>query len=194
MQALVIRHWLRRHEVPPLPESRLTEFLRQLADASASGQVEVAWDDWRMKRYRETIWLQRKGSPPRCIEWPWNSGSQLNLGDELGRLLLDGGSAGPPPNWRVGPRSGGERIRARPGGPGRSLKQLFQECGIPPWMRASIPVLYWEDEAVALGDWVIAPRLQRWLAANGLRYRWRPAHPLLIKLQSDCHDFTVDPR
>ncbi len=31
MQTLIVRQWLRRHEVPALPESRLKEFLDQLA-------------------------------------------------------------------------------------------------------------------------------------------------------------------
>jgi hypothetical protein len=49
-----------------------------------------------------------------------------------------------------------------------------------------VPVLEWDGEPVALGDWVIAPRLQDWLAARGLAYRWEPADPVLDRIRQDC--------
>ncbi|KVE27300.1 tRNA(Ile)-lysidine synthase [Burkholderia singularis] len=41
-------------------------------------------------------------------------------------------------------RTGGERMRALPGGPGRTLKNLFQERGVPAWQR-DVPLLYVGD-------------------------------------------------
>ncbi|ARL96933.1 tRNA lysidine(34) synthetase TilS [Burkholderia pseudomallei] len=38
-------------------------------------------------------------------------------------------------------RAGGERMRTRQGGPGRTLKNLFQERGVPAWQR-DVPLLY----------------------------------------------------
>jgi tRNA(Ile)-lysidine synthase len=44
-------------------------------------------------------------------------------------------------------RSGGERMRtsAAPGSPSRTLKNLFQERGIPAWKR-DVPLLYVGDD------------------------------------------------
>jgi tRNA(Ile)-lysidine synthase len=44
-------------------------------------------------------------------------------------------------------RSGGERMRTSdaPGAPSRTLKNLFQERGIPAWKR-EVPLLYIGDE------------------------------------------------
>jgi tRNA(Ile)-lysidine synthase len=39
-------------------------------------------------------------------------------------------------------RTGGERLKTRPGGPHRSLKNLFQEHGVPAWLRQCLPILW----------------------------------------------------
>jgi tRNA(Ile)-lysidine synthetase-like protein len=72
-----------------------------------------------------------------------------------------------------------------PNGPSHKIKQFFRSAFIPPWLRDGIPVLEWEGEPVALGDWVIAFRLKAWLAENGLEYRWHPANPVLKRLRAD---------
>jgi tRNA(Ile)-lysidine synthase len=194
LQSLVVRQWLRRQEIPNLPETRLGELLRQLSSSADSSQVEVTWGKWRLKRFRDAIWLQRQGSPPACSARKWGNNRCLNLGHELGYLEIEGADVVVPPGWRVDSRIEGERMRIRQEGPRRKLKHLFQESGIPPWLRACIPVLYWDNEAVALGDWLISPRLHSWLRHHGAHYRWHPDHLLLSKLQSDCHEFAVDPR
>ena len=54
---------------------------------------------------------------------------------------------------RVKLRSGGERLQLDARRPRRTLKNLFQEAGVPPWERERLPLLYRGDELV----W--APRL-----------------------------------
>ncbi|MDD1642753.1 MAG: tRNA lysidine(34) synthetase TilS, partial [Methylococcaceae bacterium] len=54
-------------------------------------------------------------------------------------------------------RRGGEKIRL-PGRQGHhALKKLFQEAGIPPWERETIPLVYLDDKLAAVGDlWISA--------------------------------------
>ncbi|MGC3030112.1 tRNA lysidine(34) synthetase TilS, partial [Burkholderia sp. DN3021] len=44
-------------------------------------------------------------------------------------------------------RAGGERMRTSPGGPGRTLKNLFQERGVPAWQR-DVPLLFAGDRLI----------------------------------------------
>ena len=111
---------------------------------------------------------------------------KLELGAETGWLRLAGETTAIPSSWKVRAREAGDRIRTVPGGPSYKLKQLFQSALIPPWLRSGIPVLEWDGEPVALGDWVIGHRLQGWLLENGLTYQWRPADPVLNRIRSDC--------
>src|SRR5437016_4461691 len=49
---------------------------------------------------------------------------------------------------RVKLRGGGERLQLDARRPRRTLKNLFQEAGVPPWERERLPLLYSGDELV----------------------------------------------
>lgn len=186
MQTLIVRQWLRRHEVPALPEARLREFLNQLAGAQLTSKAEVQWEGWMIKRYQRDLWLHRRKPFLACPEVEWSSGMVLNLGADCGTLGLGGKKTQIPKGWIVRARRGGDRLRLLPNGPNHRLKQLFQSVFVPPWLRAGVPVLEWDGEPVALGDWVIGYRLKAWLFEHELEYEWRPGSPVLARIRADC--------
>ncbi|MEJ2322998.1 MAG: tRNA lysidine(34) synthetase TilS, partial [Gammaproteobacteria bacterium] len=106
--------------------------------------------------------------------------------ESAGRLQLHGEPTTIPPGWAVRPRQAGDRIRPRSDGSSQKLKHFFQVAAVPPWLRPGIPVLEWDGEAVALGDWVLGHRLREWLQENELEYTWEPIDPVLARLRSDC--------
>src|SRR5262249_8524692 len=63
-------------------------------------------------------------------------------------------------------RSGGEKLQMEPQRPRRTLKNLFQEAGIPPWERSRLPRLFAGADLV-------------WVAGLGVdaRYRARSGAP-----------------
>ena len=72
------------------------------------------------------------------------------------------------------PRRGRERLRLTPDGPGRTLKNLFQERGVPAWQRAGLPVALLDDQVL----WVAGIGFDaRAAVRDGVRYelRWEPA-------------------
>ncbi|NNK31699.1 MAG: tRNA lysidine(34) synthetase TilS [Xanthomonadales bacterium] len=186
MQALILRQWLRRHEVPVLPEARLKEFLAQLSSGQIASKAEVKWEDWMIKHYQLDLWLHRRKPFKACPETPWREGMEVELGPDLGRLRLVGEPTALPSDWVVRSRKAGDRIRTLPAGPSRKIKQFYQTASIPPWLRSGIPVLEWDGEPVALGDWVFGFRLKMWLVEHGLAYVWQPNDPVLARLRSDC--------
>ena len=110
-------------------------------------------------------------------------------GSELDRLVLPGNgilmvhaSEGhgirrehwQPGSIRVEYRQGGERLRLPDRDGSHALKKLFQEAGIPPWLRNRWPLVFLGDRLAWAGaDWYAAE-----FAANGLtesvRLQWRP--------------------
>ena len=66
-------------------------------------------------------------------------------------------------------RSGGERLQPDARRPRRTLKNLFQEAGVPPWERERLPLLYRGDELVwapGLGvdaRYLAAPKRAGWV-------------------------------
>jgi tRNA(Ile)-lysidine synthase len=183
MQTLVVRQWLKLQEIPPPPEVRLLEFLDQLAAATFDSSAEICWRDWQIKHYRHDLWLQDLSTELTCLQKEWISGMSLDLESGLGRLQLHGQALKIPAGWQVDCRRAGARIRLNDLAPRRTLKHCFRASSVPPWLRSAIPVLYWEGEPVAVGDWLVADRLKKWLQSNGVTYAWHPMHPLLLDIQ-----------
>lgn len=185
IQPLIVRQWLRRHEIPVLPELRLREFLDQLASSLEPSEAEVQWGDWMIKRYQQDLWLHRRKPFLACPAVEWSSGMELDVGPESGRLRLVGDPAPIPASWKVRARQAGDRIRLVENGPSQKIKHFFQLTSIPTWLRPGIPILEWDGEAVALGDWVLGHRLQEWLIKNGLDYQWEPNDNVLARLHAE---------
>jgi tRNA(Ile)-lysidine synthase len=112
---------------------------REAADETALAAREIselAWQGesiWRLPQWRGTFVfaLEEQGT----AEAGSDANATLPL-DVLRRAVLSARS-----------RSGGERMRTSdaPGAPTRTLKNLFQERGIPAWKR-DVPLLYIGDE------------------------------------------------
>ncbi|MEJ2383433.1 MAG: tRNA lysidine(34) synthetase TilS [Xanthomonadales bacterium] len=186
VRSLILREWLRRNELPALPETRINEFLQQLAGAGSARHAEVRWGDWMIKRYRDDLWLHPCLPELACAASQWQNAGRVTLGAASGTLSLTDQSISPPGGWTVGPRRVGARFRQTVDGPSRTLKHCFQACGVPPWLRPAVPVLYWDDEPVALGDGLVSDRLRRWLDAHEVALSWRPNEPVLERIREHC--------
>ncbi len=191
-QVLLIRHWVRERGVVPPPERRLDEFLNQLAQtAPEDSAVELCWDGWMLRRDRQRLWLHPERFPNRCPSLTWSGSGTLNLGTGFGTLSAPVDNSRPH-NLIVGPRKPCRGMVLHQNGPHRSLKDLMRETGIPPWLRDAVPVLYDDDEVLAIGDWMLSARFLERLPADSGSYRWSPSDGLLRKLQSDCQAHTID--
>ena len=67
-------------------------------------------------------------------------------------------------------RSGGERLQPDPRRPRRTLKNLFQEAGVPPWQRERLPLLYSGTELV----WAPGLGIDRRYQSVGNQPGWVP--------------------
>jgi len=185
LQATLIRHWLRDQDIVSPPRQRLQEFLTQINTAvRADNRPEIQWADWLIKRHGRLLWLHRAAYPNLCPERRWVSGSCIDLGADFGQICVSGKAKTLPDGWVIGPRKKEARMILHPGGPRRKLKEIMRQCGLPPWLRTALPVLYWHGEVAAFGDWLFNAEFRSWLSANSAVYTWRPIHPLLRKLQS----------
>jgi len=185
LQALLLRQWLRDQDIVSPPRSRLQEFLVQLNYSTRKGaRPELRWAQWQIKRHGNMLWVHEYPFAAVCPNRTWTAGMELSLGPDFGTLSLSGNTTIIPEGWTVGPLKKAAGLRLHEGGPRHRLKELLREQGVPTWLRAAIPVLYWQGEAAAVGNWLFSDELQRWLLQNRVTYMWRPDHPLLCKLQS----------
>ncbi|MEO1767532.1 tRNA lysidine(34) synthetase TilS [Thiobacter aerophilum] len=143
----------------PMPDAaRLHEMWRQLLSAAADARIEIPWGDFVLRRYRGQAWVENRRPLP-SQEWrqAWHGESRLKL-PELGCVLECERTLGAGLSSRMVEnhalelrlRRGGERLRPDCRGPRRSLKNLLQEAGVPPWLRTRLPLLWSGDTLVAV--------------------------------------------
>ena len=171
-RARVLRCWIDRLGLPPLPAGGVARIGGELLPAPADAVARYQWHGAEVHAWRDLLHAGRTAEPlPPDWEAHWDGTAPCRLPDG-GRLELLP-SADAPLAMRVHARRGGERIRL----PGRvhrhALKHALQDAGIPPWERGRMPLLSAPDgELLAAGDQVLSGRLADWLAAHGRALRW----------------------
>lgn len=171
-RARVLRLWIERLGLPPLPANGIAQVEAALLQAAADAEAEFAWSGARLRRWRQ--WLHAGAADaalPENLDIAWDGSAPLAL-PAGGVLRLEGAERFEAP-LRVHARQGGERIRL----PGRdhhhALKRVLQERGVPPWERQRLPLLSDpEGTLLAAGDQVLSGALEAWLAARGARVVW----------------------
>lgn len=93
-----------------------------------------------------------------------------------GRIVLGSGRGGgvrPGHAYRIG--FGAPGWHCRPAGrPRKTLAQLAQEHGLPPWLRSRLPLLYVDGELAAVADLCVCEGFVAPPGAASLRLDWRP--------------------
>ncbi len=177
---LVVRRWLVQAKVPSIPAYRLDSLSGQVRNANSDHKIAIRWDGWWLRLYQQQLWLHRDTTIAPCPSVQWPAGQMdINLGEDVGQLSIRGqGPAVLPSGFSVSCRnSNNESIKQA--GHHRSLKNLFQSAGIPPWLRDSVPLCSLEGELVAMGDWCFNEWFTSWLAENEVSLAWQPQNPLL---------------
>lgn len=154
LRRATLRYWLRRRALPVPDSVHLKRVEREVLGARADADPLVAWGGCEIRRYRTRLYAlhplpPRPGAGPG-IRW---IGQELALPQGLGRLqwrgpVSDDNEERHPVVVRFG--LAGVRLRARPGGHRRPLKKLFQEAGIPPWLRPYVPLIFADGTLIAI--------------------------------------------
>ncbi len=160
-------------------EAKLVEMLRQLTGPGT--RTAIAHDGALLRVYRGRVEVLSESEPVAFATMPWRGEPKLSLpalGGELrfrrtrGRgidaELLEGRGLS------VQLRGSGGRLRPDPRRPRRTLKNLFQEAGVPPWERERLPMLYCGSELVWVPGLGVDAQWQAASGARGIVPEWRP--------------------
>jgi tRNA(Ile)-lysidine synthase len=174
----LLREFLAAHGLRAPSEAKLIDMLKQLG--AAGPRTHIEHDGAVLRVYRGEVRLGRsaKSAPFTPVEWRGEPRLRLPaLGGELRFRRARG--AGIDAKWiaqgamRVKLRSGGERLQPDRRRPRRTLKNLFQEAGVPPWQRERLPLLYRGDELVWAPGLGIDARYQSAEKRAGFVPEWR---------------------
>ncbi|MEA3640734.1 MAG: tRNA lysidine(34) synthetase TilS [Lamprobacter sp.] len=149
----VLRRWLARQGFRAPNTLRLESILGGLLRARVDAQPRVAWEGCELRRYRDDLFALAPLPPYPEAELSWDGLQPLPLPMGLGTLSLEAdGSArlavcsascqALPQALPLTLRFGVPGLRCRqPNRSSRTLKHLFQQRGIPAWLRPYVPLL-----------------------------------------------------
>ncbi len=167
--------WVRRQGFYPPSSSAITQGLHDLLQARDDRSPGLSGQGYSLRRFRGQICLVT-GEPEAAPLAPVRllPGDEMKWGPWLVRVEPAGGNPKTGcPEIRIFTRQGGERLRPHPDGPSKPLKKWFQEQGVPPWERSSIPLVFAGSgdarELIAVGDFWCSPRYTGAAPATGWR-------------------------
>ncbi len=178
----LLRHWLLEHGASELPsEAQLRQLHHQMLDARSDAQPELLLSGLRLQRQADWLVALRDvgtlAPPESTIEIRWQGEQAIEVPGWQGSLSFEEAGAGglDPALLQRGPlllrpRSGSERLKLALNRPSRSLKNLFQESGIPAQTRPWLPLLYIGGELAFAAGLGADARLKR--TGSGIRLHW----------------------
>jgi tRNA(Ile)-lysidine synthase len=155
---LAVRAWFDSLGVAAPSRARLAEWVSQML-LGGSAHALLEHDGVCFRRYRDRVSAEASrhavlaSAPPPAFAFRWSGGSEIALPQWGGALRWtksnrpDAVAA----RWlaaqplEVRSARGGQRLRPRASGPSRSVKNLFQERGIPRHLRTWMPALHAGD-------------------------------------------------
>jgi tRNA(Ile)-lysidine synthase len=176
--AAALREFLAARGLRAPSEAKLVEMLKQLTAQGA--RTRIAHDGAELRVYRGTVRVEKPRPKGDFQPVAWHGERRLalpSLGGELRFRKARG--TGIDARWvaqgalRVRLRSGGERLQPDARRPRRTLKNLFQEAGVPPWRRERLPMIYCGEELVWVPGLGIDARYQSSRASAGWVPEWR---------------------
>jgi len=163
----VLRLWIIRMAKMPPSRNLLSEIERALINASLDAESVVTFAHCEFRKYQNRLYLLTPAfSTGREKVYEWCPRQPLQI-PALNLQLSALGSAGnieqacltagalSEKTLSVRFREGGERFHPAGRGHSQRLKKLYQEAAVPPWERDTIPLIYLDDDLIAVGDlWV----------------------------------------
>ena len=174
----ILRYWLHSLSLPTPSAAVLEQIDQAMLGTRVDAMPRVHWPGAEVRRYRDDLYaMQPLPRPPAGLR-DWDGGSceleqadgRLEVTPTSGQGLRREALAGR--RLQLGFRVGGETLVPAGRGQHHSLKQLFQERGIPPWERDRVPLVHCDGELIAVAGLWLAEGWQARGEEPGLLLQW----------------------
>ena len=162
----ILRYWLKQLHFS-LPSQKQLQQIEILLKSRMDASPQVNWGKVQLRRYRDYIYALNIGENEKIFEiefiiWKLDQIVTLpTLGQLKSKQVLGAGlnySLFKDKQVYVTFRQGGERFYASNHQGSHPLKKLFQEWSVPPWQRNKVPLIYYQEELIAVVGYDIDPR------------------------------------
>lgn len=168
----LLRKFLQSRGLRAPSEAKLVEMLKQLT--SGGSRTLIEHDGERLRLYRGKVLTDQAVTAFAPIAWHGEPSLPIpQLGGELRFRRARGKGIDASKPLRVRLRAGGERLQPDAKRPRRTLKNLFQEAGVPPWERDRLPLLVCGEDLVWVPGLGVDARYRAPKNAPGVLPEWR---------------------
>ncbi len=170
----LLRRWITLHGVTLPSRKQLQNLWDEVALSRRDASPCLVLGCYQIRRFRSRLYLLPRMENLRNLRLYWSRIMPLVLPDGLGRLISNKKGVrlrAPKSTQEVIVRFGtsGGRVRIVGRVHSRSIKKLWRELGVPPWMRERTPLIYYDQTLIAaLGVFVC----EEW-QSKGQEDSWR---------------------
>ncbi len=173
MLSTALYHWLNNLNVPTPSHKRLNQFSHDCLTAAADKNPQLLLDDKLLIRWNNQIYGLHimPALASEDIEINLTHTSRSIILPDNGQLVFK--SSKPIHiSALIKYQQSHERIQLDHNGQHKKLKKLFQQHGIPPWERQSIPYLYIDNQLMAVGSDITSIEFKQLLSQYNAEYHW----------------------
>jgi tRNA(Ile)-lysidine synthase len=147
-QKNLIFAWLQERQLKSPGSRHIEQIISDLINSKSDNTPCVNWQDVEIRRYRNLLYASNSmDEEVENIDYDWDIDTPLKI---MGETLIAKSEIGlglskeKIKNTKiiVRYRQGGEKIQPHNKSHSKTVKQLFQECGVLPWLRDRFPLIY----------------------------------------------------
>jgi tRNA(Ile)-lysidine synthase len=178
----VVRAWLDRLGLACPSQKTLHHIWSQVIDARPESTPRLQWPGTEVRRYRDHLFAMTAMpafDTSQRLTWTLEQTLTIAGAGQVRAIPAVGQGLRPqlqPVTIRF--RQGGERCKLPKRAGEHSIKNVFQELGVVPWMRERIPLIYKGDQLAAIGDLLICEGFQAGESEAGVRIECDYEHPV----------------
>ncbi len=181
----IIRDWIKTCGLPSPTRAGIQQIEKTVLFASHTATPLTTWPGCEVRRYQDRLYAMsplEQHDPELQLSWDLASNLQS---DVFGMILVKqtrgqgiNHSIAQSKNIKIAFRQGGECYCEYSKAGTRTVKKLFQEMSIPPWLRGRIPLIYVDNHLIAIADMVVCSAYKAKPHELGATIIWKPAWPI----------------
>ena len=180
-QKNVLRHWGGTQDRCAPSRKIIDEIIKAVIEARVDASPKVVCQDTEYRRYNGRLYrldsIKLMGQPDdQPLDMSWQHSEILNLGGGMqlvGKPSLGDGLRAPQSGiLRVANRRGGEHCHPAGRPHSNTLKKCLQEFGLEPWWRDRVPLIYLDQQIVAVADLWVCDGWRAKQGETGIKFHW----------------------
>ena len=180
-QKNVLRHWGDIQGRCAPSRKIIDEIIKSVIEARVDASPKVVCQDTEYRRYDGRLYrldsIKLMGQPDdQPLDLSWQHSEILDLGGGMqlvGKPSLGDGLRAPQSGiLRVSNRRGGEHCHPAGRSHSNTLKKCLQEFGLEPWWRGRVPLIYLDQQMVAVADLWVCDGWRAKQGETGIKIVW----------------------